>query len=124
MATLKAFETASGQPVRWTPCLQDPTEVTCSAANALRAALLQRYLAQRPQLDAARFMADYAVLAAQRHARTVRHAVRQRGEQGSILSLLCDAGERYLPTYFDTDWVDRTFGDCSAAQQKVDALMG
>ena len=37
MATLKAFETASGQPVRWTPCLQDPTEVTCSAANALRA---------------------------------------------------------------------------------------
>ena len=37
MATVKAFETASGQPVHWTPCLQDPTEVTCSAANALRA---------------------------------------------------------------------------------------
>jgi UDP-glucose 4-epimerase len=37
MTTLKAFETASGQPVRWTPCHQDPNEVACSAANALRA---------------------------------------------------------------------------------------
>ena len=55
---------------------------------------------------------------------TLASEMRERGERGSILSLLCDAGERYLPTYFDTDWVDRTFGDCSAAQQKVDALMG
>jgi cysteine synthase A len=50
--------------------------------------------------------------------------MRERGERGSILSLLCDAGERYLPTYFDTEWVDRCFGDCSAAQQKIDALLG
>ena len=55
---------------------------------------------------------------------TLASEMRERGERGSILSLLCDAGERYLPTYFDTAWVDRTFGDCSAAQQKIDALIG
>ena len=50
--------------------------------------------------------------------------MRARGEHGSILSLLCDAGERYLPTYCDADWVARSFGDCTAAQQKIDALLG
>jgi cysteine synthase A len=49
--------------------------------------------------------------------------MRERGEHGSVLSLLCDAGERYLPTYFDADWVQRQFGDCTAAHQKVDALL-
>lgn len=48
---------------------------------------------------------------------TLASEMRERGERGSILSLLCDVGERYLPTYFDTAWVERTFGDCSAAQQ-------
>jgi cysteine synthase A len=51
------------------------------------------------------------------------HEMRARGEQGSILSLLCDAGERYLPTYCDAGWVERSFGDCTAAQQKIDALL-
>lgn len=36
--------------------------------------------------------------------------MRARGEQGSILSLLCDAGERYLPTYYDNDWVCQHLG--------------
>ena len=49
--------------------------------------------------------------------------MRARGERGSILSLLCDAGERYLPTYCDAGWVERSFGDCTAAQQKIDALL-
>ena len=51
------------------------------------------------------------------------HEMRARGERGSILSLLCDAGERYLPTYCDAGWVERSFGDCTAAQQKIDALL-
>lgn len=38
-----------------------------------------------------------------------------RGEQGSILSLLCDAGERYLPTYYDDAWVKQAFGGCERA---------
>ncbi|MDN3638602.1 PLP-dependent cysteine synthase family protein [Simiduia curdlanivorans] len=28
-----------------------------------------------------------------------------RGESGSVVSLICDAGERYLPTYYNDNWV-------------------
>jgi cysteine synthase A len=40
-------------------------------------------------------------------------AMLARGEQGSIMSLICDAGERYLNTYFDEAWVNKNFGDCA-----------
>lgn len=45
------------------------------------------------------------------------------GEQGSILSLLCDSGERYLPTYYNTGWVQDKMGCCVTSQQKIDGLM-
>jgi len=45
--------------------------------------------------------------------------MRERGQQGSILSLLCDAGERYLPSYHDAAWVQARFGDCSPALARV-----
>jgi cysteine synthase A len=47
--------------------------------------------------------------------------MRAAGRQGSIVSLLCDAGERYLPTYHDPHWVARQFGDCDAAQRRIEA---
>ncbi len=50
---------------------------------------------------------------------TLAQEMRTRGEQGSILSLLCDAGERYLPTYHHAPWVSQTLGDCEAAQERV-----
>jgi cysteine synthase len=43
------------------------------------------------------------------------NAMKARDESGSILSLICDAGERYLPTYHDADWVARSVGDCESA---------
>ena len=46
------------------------------------------------------------------------------GRQGSILSLLCDAGERYLPTYHDAGWVAAQFGDAAAAQRRIEAALG
>jgi cysteine synthase A len=49
--------------------------------------------------------------------------MRQRGESGSILSLLCDAGERYLPTYHDAQWVQAQLGDCTTAQTRIDAAL-
>ncbi len=52
------------------------------------------------------------------------HEMRERGESGSILSLLCDAGERYLPTYYNCDWVSATMGDCTEAQQRLATQMG
>jgi cysteine synthase A len=50
--------------------------------------------------------------------------MRLRGETGSILSLLCDSGERYLTTYYDADWVQQNLGDCSSSEYDVQALIG
>ena len=50
------------------------------------------------------------------------HEMRAQGRPGSIVSLLCDAGERYLQTYHDAQWVASQFGDCDAAQQRIEAL--
>ena len=47
----------------------------------------------------------------------------ERGESGSILSLLCDSGERYLPTYYDSLWVQDKVGCCESAQQKMSQLL-
>jgi len=49
--------------------------------------------------------------------------MRAAGRTGSILSLLCDAGERYLPSYHDAAWVAQAFGDCSAAEQRLGVLL-
>jgi cysteine synthase A len=53
----------------------------------------------------------------------IAREMRAAGRQGSILSLLCDAGERYLPSYHDAAWVQSTFGDIGPAQQRIDALV-
>jgi cysteine synthase A len=45
--------------------------------------------------------------------------MREQGQQGSILSLLCDAGERYLPTYHDAAWVQLNLGDCALATERI-----
>ncbi|WP_295857597.1 PLP-dependent cysteine synthase family protein [uncultured Xylophilus sp.] len=51
-------------------------------------------------------------------------AMQSAGEPGSLLSLLCDAGERYLPTYHDEAWVAERFGCCAAAADRIEALLG
>lgn len=52
----------------------------------------------------------------------VAQEMRTAGQQGSVLSLLCDAGERYLPSYHDAQWVRESFGDLSEAQRRIDAV--
>lgn len=52
----------------------------------------------------------------------VAQEMRTAGQQGSVLSLLCDAGERYLPSYHDAQWVRESFGDLSEAQRLIDAV--
>jgi cysteine synthase len=49
--------------------------------------------------------------------------MRAQGQSGSILSLICDAGERYLPTYHNSDWVSQCIGDCQAAHDRLCALL-
>ena len=36
--------------------------------------------------------------------------MKQRGEKGSIVTLLCDSGERYLDTYYNPEWVNDNIG--------------
>jgi cysteine synthase A len=51
-------------------------------------------------------------------------AMRENGEAGSVLSLLCDSGERYLPTYYADAWVRAQFGDCGPAEKWLRGLAG
>ena len=38
--------------------------------------------------------------------------MKDAGERGSIVAILCDAGERYRDTYFDDDWLSANRLDC------------
>ena len=49
----------------------------------------------------------------------IAREMQQRGERGSIVTLLCDSGERYLETYCNPDWVQRQIGDCGVYQQEL-----
>ncbi|PMH40345.1 cysteine synthase [Vibrio sp. 10N.286.49.B3] len=52
--------------------------------------------------------------------------MKSRGEKGSIVTLLCDSGERYLDSYYDAHWVKENIGDLStyAAQLENFAATG
>ena len=54
---------------------------------------------------------------------TLAEEMHARGEHGSIVSLLCDSGERYLKTYFDATWAQARFGDTRAAAERVQAQL-
>ena len=45
--------------------------------------------------------------------------LRDRGERGSIVSLLCDRGERYEQTLFDRDWLHARGIDLAAARARL-----
>lgn len=38
---------------------------------------------------------------------TLAEEMKQRGEQGSIVTLLCDGGERYQDSYFNKNWLEQ-----------------
>ncbi|WP_298607422.1 PLP-dependent cysteine synthase family protein [uncultured Thiothrix sp.] len=46
----------------------------------------------------------------------------ERGEQGSIVTLLCDSGERYLETYYNPTWVQQQIGECTPYQRELEQL--
>lgn len=45
--------------------------------------------------------------------------MKSRGEQGSIVTLLCDSGERYLDTYFNPEWVTTHIGNIAPYLDKL-----
>ena len=47
-----------------------------------------------------------------------------RGERGSVVTLLCDGGERYGPTYYDDAWLAAKGLDWQAAAADIAAFLG
>lgn len=41
----------------------------------------------------------------------IAEEMQQAGQTGSIVTLMCDSGRRYLDTYYDPDWVAKCIGD-------------
>ncbi len=48
--------------------------------------------------------------------------MKRKGETGSIVTLLCDSGERYLDTYYNADWVAKNIGDLSPYLAKLEVF--
>ncbi|WP_305841596.1 PLP-dependent cysteine synthase family protein [Photobacterium leiognathi] len=48
--------------------------------------------------------------------------MKARGETGSIVTLLCDSGERYLDTCYNAEWIEENIGDLSAYTEKLEQL--
>ncbi|MCX9590921.1 PLP-dependent cysteine synthase family protein [Vibrio cholerae] len=48
--------------------------------------------------------------------------MKRSGEQGSIVTLLCDSGERYLDTYYNPEWVKNNIGDLSKYLHKLETF--
>ncbi|WP_100751947.1 PLP-dependent cysteine synthase family protein [Vibrio salilacus] len=45
-----------------------------------------------------------------------------RGETGSIVTLLCDSGERYLDTYYNQQWIKDNIGDLQPYLAKLETF--
>jgi cysteine synthase A len=54
---------------------------------------------------------------------TLIAAMLAAGRRGSVVTLLCDGGERYAGTYYDDDWVAGAGLDLGPAQATVDAFL-
>lgn len=46
--------------------------------------------------------------------------MKTNGEKGSIVTLLCDSGERYLDTYYNPEWVKENIGDLQPYAAKLE----
>jgi cysteine synthase A len=53
----------------------------------------------------------------------VAREMHDSGAQGSVVTLLCDAGERYARTYFDDGWVARAGLDLAPHQAVLAELL-
>jgi len=49
--------------------------------------------------------------------------MREEGRCGSIVTLLCDSGERYLDTYYNPQWVSDNIGDIAPWTAQIRALI-
>jgi len=52
----------------------------------------------------------------------IAQQMQDQGESGSIVSLMCDSGERYLDTYYNDEWVNKQIGDFSEDFNKLKTI--
>ena len=97
------------------PGVIDRAEPVCDADSIAAARLLSRRLGRRCGGSTGTNLQACARLAAEMAA---------RGETGSIVSILCDDGERYAATYFDDAWVAARGLDVGPAEARVAAVLG
>ena len=57
-------------------------------------------------------------------ALTLADEMRDRGEAGSIVTLLCDGGERYACTYFDDGWLAEQGFDLAPCTARITGWLG
>jgi cysteine synthase A len=50
-------------------------------------------------------------------------SLKARGVAGSIVTLLCDDGQRYRHSYFDDDWLRENDLECESQSNAIDTLM-
>jgi cysteine synthase A len=51
-------------------------------------------------------------------------AMAARGEAGSVVTLICDGGERYTDTYWNDDWLAREGLDAAPNAERLRQLTG
>ncbi len=49
--------------------------------------------------------------------------MRAEGETGSLVTLICDSGERYGNTYYSDDWLKANDLDPSPFEPKIEAFL-
>ncbi|EDP57255.1 PLP-dependent cysteine synthase family protein [Vibrio sp. AND4] len=49
-------------------------------------------------------------------------AMKQRGKTGSVVTLLCDSGERYLDTYYNPEWLKENIGDITPYLAQLETI--
>ena len=48
--------------------------------------------------------------------------MREAGETGSIVTLICDSGERYLDTHYNAEWIEQNIGCFASYRDKLAAF--
>ena len=55
---------------------------------------------------------------------TLVEEMADRGEHGSIISILCDSGQRYAETYYDDSWLSEQGLDWKGEANRISVLLG
>jgi cysteine synthase A len=85
------------------------------AASVVTAHWLETQLGRKVGASTGTNMWGALQLAAQMHS---------AGQKGSIVTLLCDSGERYLETYYNPQWVATNIGELAPWQVALSELIG